>query len=229
MAGLIPLPQTVIHNSSRLTHREAHTLLSSFLTEADTNPAYRPDAVLTPHGAQATGIGSGSNLTLVHLDRILKGIAGTRVGGIEFNYGTGPPRKKRKIEDNQTVNGGAVKNGGNETQEDVVEMVDGDEEGQVALVGRETGDWQDKEDYELAQVDETADLEGRDPADAGDEEAAPTIDAVTRTDEVEVGSVTENTKSKNERDKRKLAKQDRRKKEKTYRNEEHKQKAKAKD
>lgn len=227
MAGLVPLPQTVQHSSVRLTHLEAHTLLSSFLAEADINPAYRPDATLTQSGPQAVGVGAGSNLTLNHLNRILQGIAGKRIGGVEFNYGQGPPRKKRKVDDDEGRSG--RKRG--EGDEDVVEAADGDEQGQAAIVGHETGDWQDKEDYEHAQVDETADLEGRDPADPGDEEpGAPVIEEPTATNEIEVdtASIAGAGKSQTDKERRKQAKQARRKRERVDKNETAKEKKKSK-
>lgn len=231
MSGLVPLPQTVHHSSTRLTHLEAHNLLSSFLTEAETNPAYRPDATLTQSGPQALGIGAGSNLTLNHLNRILQGIAGRRIGGVEFNDGRGPPRKKRKVEDEDghakqvTQRASAPVNG----EDDVVEMVDGDEEGQAAIVGHETDGWQDKEDYEHAQVDETADLDGRDPADTGAEAAKSTTDKTPADDvEVDTASLADAGKSKSDKEKRKQAKQARRKKERVDKNETIKDKAKSK-
>ncbi|KEF63155.1 uncharacterized protein A1O9_01131 [Exophiala aquamarina CBS 119918] len=80
MAGLTPLPPTVTHSTTRLTHREAHTFLSSFLSRAEIDAAYRPDSTLTGRGPQALSAGSSPNLTLHHLKRILLGIEGKRVG-----------------------------------------------------------------------------------------------------------------------------------------------------
>lgn len=226
MAGLVPLPQTVQHSSTRLTHLEAHNLLSSFLTEAETNPAYRPDATLTQSGPQAMGVGVGSNLTLNHLNRILQGIAGKRIGGVEFNYGQGPPRKKRKVDGDDEQRSQKDRVNG---EEDVVEMADGDEGEQAAIVGHETGDWQDKEDYEHAQVDETADLDGRDPGNAGAEEpAAPMVEEPTATNDIEIdtASIAGAGKSQTDKERRKQAKQARRKKERVDKNEKIKEKTK---
>lgn len=219
MAGLVPLPQTVVHTSTRLTHREAHDLLSSFLEESQTNPAYRPDAILTQHGPQASSVGEGSNLTLNHLGRILKGIAGQRVGGVEFNYGDGRA-KRRKVDtaSQDTGMGGFTSSppvandqdaqDGDGTEEVVVvEGVDGED--QAAIAGQGTGDWQDKEDYEHAQVDEMEDLGGRDPAGEGIEQ---------RGDDMEVTSVPGGGRSKAEKELRKQAKKDRRKKYKQDKN-----------
>jgi len=217
MAGLTPLPPTVLHTSTRLTHGEAHNLLSTFLEESQTNPAYRPDAILTQHGVQASSVGEGSNLTLNHLSRILKGIAGQRVGGVEFNYGDGRG-KRRKLEARgqgagmgvgeftsspPVVKDRSTRNGYGQEEVVGVEGVDG--EGQSALVGQEIGDWQDKEDYEHAQIDETVDLGGKDPAGEGIE---------GRNDDLGVASVPGGGRSNAEKEARRLAKKDRQKKEK---------------
>lgn len=226
MAGLTPLPQTVPHTSTRLTHGEAHHLLSTFLEESQTNPAYRPDAILTQHGVQASSVGEGSNLTLNHLSRILKGIAGQRVGGVEFNYGDG--RGKRRKVDARVQGAGmgmgeftssppivkdrSTQNGYSHGQEGVVGVEGVDGEDQAALVGHETGDWQDKEDYEHAQIDETVDLGGKDPAGEGIE---------GRNDDLGVASVPGGGRSKAEKEARKQAKKDRRKKEHQEKNRQH--------
>lgn len=211
MAGMTALPQTVVHSSQRLSHRQAHDLLSSFLTEADTNPAYRPDATLTTHGITAAGVGSTSNLTLNHLHRILKGIAGERVGSVDFNYGTGPPKKRRKVDHGEPQSSPPeaqkehVRNG-----VEVVGRENEDGEDQPAIVGEETGDWQDKEDFEHAQVDETQDLAEQDMADAQGTIEGSTIAADTGS---VAGGLTEMEKLA-----RKHAKQERRKQEKKDRN-----------
>ena len=212
MAGLTPLPQTHLHRSTRLTHGQAHDLLQSFLETAANNAAYRPDAILTQHGVQASSVGEGSNLTLNHLGRILKGIKGERVGGVEFNYGGGPT-KRRKIEGQ---NGGLgempssppvpvrqqqrTQNGYARDGDQVVGVEGVDGEDQAALIGQGTGDWQDKEDYEHAQVDETEDIGGRDTAGEGIEQ---------RGDDMEVANVSGGGRSMAEKEARKQAKKDR--------------------
>lgn len=221
MAGLTPLPQTVLHSSTRLTHGEAHSLLSSFLETAETNPSYRPDAILTQHGAQAAGVGAQSNLTLNHLNRILQGIAGKRVGGLDFE----PARKKRRLEDGENgeelpssppvIDGRTpkAKRGRRDDLQEVVEAEDGDETGEAAVVGEGRMGWQDKEEFEHAQVDETEDIGGRDPADPADGIEA-SVD-----EQLAGGSLTEQPMGQAEKELRKQAKKDRRKKEKQDRNE----------
>lgn len=163
MAGLTPLPQTELHSSTRLTHREAHSLLSSFLDRAQTNPAYRPDAHVTSHGLESTSSGDRSNLTLHHLDRILKGIAGQRLGGIVWNSGDGyRAQKRRRVDVERSNQQGSVRD-----ESDMVDVNEADGQLEPALGGQEVDGWQDKEDYEHAQVNETAGLDGRDPAGGG--------------------------------------------------------------
>jgi len=211
MAGLTPLPRTHLHSSTRLTHKHAHDLLSSFLEEAQTNPSYRPDAILTQHGPQASSVGEGSNLTLNHLGRIMKGIAGQRVGGVEFNYGDGRG-KRRKIEHlTGNVDSGAGLASSPPAPENLQhgneQVVDVEVEGgdQAAVVGQETGDWQNKEDYDYAQVNDVVDVGGRDPAAEGIE---------GRADDLEVATLPGGELSKAEKEARKQAKKDKRKKEK---------------
>ncbi|KIW94487.1 uncharacterized protein Z519_04463 [Cladophialophora bantiana CBS 173.52] len=80
-AGLTPLPTSVHHSTTRLTHSEAHSFLSAFLDRAENDAAYRPDSTLTERGPQALSSGSTPNLTLSHLKRILSGMEGKRIGG----------------------------------------------------------------------------------------------------------------------------------------------------
>lgn len=216
MAGLVPLPETVVHSSTRLTHLQAHTLLSNFLQEADVNPAYRPDAVLTQHGPQAAGVGSQSNLTLNHLDRILKGIAGKRIGGIEFDYGEGPAKKRRRVNGDAafTSSPPVAATGQNVAHagEEVVEMEEADGISEAAVVGHETDDWQDKEQFEHSQIDETVDQGERNMADAGSTRADEVVDGT------EGGSVVGQTMTLTEKEARKLAKSQRRRKERQEKN-----------
>lgn len=133
---------------------------------------------------------------------------------MEFNYGRGPaPKKKRKRGDEGEQGFTSsppvpVMDGG----EEVVEMADGagtreHGQGEAALVARETDGWQDKEDYELAQVEEMEDVGDRDPADPG-------AGIEGRVDDMDAASVAGQGLTKAEKEARKLAKKERRKKEK---------------
>ncbi|EXJ59410.1 uncharacterized protein A1O5_12291 [Cladophialophora psammophila CBS 110553] len=89
-AGLTPLPTSVQHSTTRLTHSQAHSFLSAFLDRAENDAAYRPDSTLTERGPQALSSGSTPNLTLSHLKRILSGMEGKRIGGsLELGKETG--------------------------------------------------------------------------------------------------------------------------------------------
>lgn len=202
MSGLIPLPQTVLHSSTRLTHSQAHDLLSSFLAEAENNPALRPDSQITTHAIQSQTSGLNGNITLTHLDRILQGIAGKRVGGVEFNTGT---KKRRKVDGDFTSSPPVVSH--EQVEEEEVEA--GEKE--AAVTAEETGDWQDKDDYEHAQVDETGDLPGRDPADPNED---PSIEQQHMRDDMDVRSATGQGLTAAEKEARKQAKKDRQKREK---------------
>ncbi len=96
MAGLVPLPTHRVHSTSRLTHREAHTLLSDFLERADVDAAYRPDSTVTERGPQAVSTGANPNLTLHHLKRILTGIEGKRVGGLIMTQEEEPQKQPKQ-------------------------------------------------------------------------------------------------------------------------------------
>lgn len=200
MAGLVPLPPTVTHSSTRLTHSEAHALLSSFLVAAESDPSLRPDSQITPHAIQSQSAGSGGNLTLTHLSRILQGIEGKRVGRADFNAGAKRSKVNGEMPSSPPVAG----------NEQIEEMeVDGGKEEPV-LTARETGGWQDKDDYDHAQLDETGDLPGRDPTDPNE---ADGIEQQQR-DDLEVQSLTGQMLTNAEKEARKQAKAMRRKQQK---------------
>lgn len=210
MSGLSPLPQTVLHSSKRLTHFEAHTLLSSFLTEAENNPALRPDSQITPHAIQSQTTGLNGNITLTHLDRILQGIAGKRVGGVEFSTGRNDSKKRRRMNGDVSSSPPVMATG----HERVKEQEDEGGEGEAAVMGEETGAWQNKDDYEHAQVDETGDLPGRDPADPNEGDGDAGIEQKQMRDDMEVRSVNGQGLTPAEKEARKQAKKDRQKLEK---------------
>ncbi|KAI9871353.1 MAG: hypothetical protein M1823_008473, partial [Watsoniomyces obsoletus] len=56
-------------------------MLSTFLALAENNPAYRPDSTLTEGGPISSSSAASANLTLAHLQRVLDGMEGKRVGG----------------------------------------------------------------------------------------------------------------------------------------------------
>ncbi|KIV77521.1 hypothetical protein PV11_09311 [Exophiala sideris] len=168
MAGMNPLPTHHIHSTTRLTHREAHTFLSSFLERAEIDAAYRPDSTLTETGPQAVSTGSNPNLTLHHLRRILTGIEGKKVGGDlaqSLGYGDGEdaggdtnriPRSKRPFDSQEETP--------RKSKRSTYEVVDSragpaDDDAAPAMgVTAGDDDWQDKDTYALAQEEGGLDL-----------------------------------------------------------------------
>jgi hypothetical protein len=152
MAGLVPLPTHRLHSATRLTHREAHGLLSDFLARADVDAAYRPDSTLTERGPQAVSTGGNPNLTLHHLRRVLVGIEGKRVGGLpaadDVDEVDGQKARAKQAQNNDL-------------------NLDG------------TDDWQDKESFVLEQGETSPEITAEDrhpgadldqPADSAEEE-----------------------------------------------------------
>ena len=86
-------------------------MLSNFLVLAENNAAYRPDSTLSERGPVSSSSGASTNLTLHHLNRILQGIEGKRVGGayafegvFEGNEEDGSARRKRRrVDDAEAV------------------------------------------------------------------------------------------------------------------------------
>ncbi|KPI45559.1 uncharacterized protein AB675_303 [Cyphellophora attinorum] len=185
-----PDPPAHLHSTTRLTHAQAHTFLKNYLSTADSNPAYRPDAVLTERGPVSNSAGAvtssdgsgGGDLTLTNLGRVLKGMAGTRVGGAEFKASLEEARSfnkgKRKAPDAavsatlasaEQRNSNEKRNDGDSNgpspakrprQETRADSNDNDE---PIIVEEPTAEepqpddaeqgWQDKDDYEMAQDD----------------------------------------------------------------------------
>jgi hypothetical protein len=218
MAHLTPYPPSRTHTSTRLTHSEAHEFLSSFLALTDTTPAYRPDSTLTNSGPISTSAGSGTNLTLAHLRRVLAGMKGEKIGGATMMDGFGSK-------------GGDHDEGGESRQDESrprkrprrdVEL-DGD--GEIVLEEQATtqqeSEWQAKDDFELEQeevVATVAEVADEQPqmGEGNGEEVAP--------EEAELDAVS-GGKSVDKKERKKLKKQ-RAQDEKRAREEERRKKAK---
>jgi hypothetical protein len=140
MSHLQPFPTTHTHSSTRLTHAQAHSFLCTFLETADSNPAYRPDSTLTVNGPVSTSAGSGTNLTLANLKRVLAGMAGQRVGGLPSRVGQG------KSEEEDADGGRPAKRPKRNVEVDGAGEVVVDEQAEKA-----EGEWQDKEDFDMEQ------------------------------------------------------------------------------
>lgn len=169
-----PLPPSVVHSSNRLTHLEAHTFLSEFITQSDLRPGYRPDSTLTENGPQAVSTGSNPNLTLHHLKTILLGMEGKKVGGGLGMFGGGDGEGEAAEEDTQTgqwERAGRTEFGTDgavsprSAKRKIYDVDSADYEGEDAAVEAvvgETNGWQGKDDYDLAQEDDGLDLMNED-------------------------------------------------------------------
>lgn len=165
-------PPSVTHTTTRLTHLEAHTFLSEFLTESDVRPGYRPDSTLTENGPQAVSTGSNPNLTLHHLKRILLGMEGEKVGG-----GLGLFGAEDASGDGEETGGAQYRAGGKRDRDttdaatprsakrriyDASTNDGADGETAVAAATGDGAEWQEKDNYELAQDDDGIDLMNED-------------------------------------------------------------------
>ncbi|KAL2427151.1 hypothetical protein ABEF95_009353 [Exophiala dermatitidis] len=209
MAGLTPLPTHRIHSTTRLTHQEAHTFLSSFLERADIDAAYRPDSTLTERGPQAVSTGSSPNLTLHHLKRILVGIEGKRIGGAILTEGE---------EDNNNNNETAASSKGtkrehqeesadkkqskrkiyNAADDDATNAIADNSDGPAIAVQPDDGEagWQDKDTFALAQTEENLEATADDRHPGADLEQ-PANEA----EEEELTHVEQSTSQKDPKDK----------------------------
>ncbi|KAK5064428.1 hypothetical protein LTR84_000261 [Exophiala bonariae] len=172
MAGLTPLPPSITHTTTRLTHLEAHTFLNTFLNRAEIDAAYRPDSTLAERGPQALSTGSSPNLTLHHLKRILLGMEGKRVGKQAFEEEAegqetgafGEKATKRTRGDDEAQGGRRSKpyttvldvEGDAEDSDGPALVVHPEDSspptrGGINGTGDDGDDWQEKDTYDLAQ------------------------------------------------------------------------------
>ena len=160
MAGFTPLPPSLTHTTTRLTHLQTHTFLSSFLATAENEAAYRPDSTLSERGPVATSTGGSAALTLGNLKRILKGLEGKRVGGahlkVDLDEGAGGKGKKRRRDD-MNDGEGVEKRRRQEERGFEVEVEDGEAVIRAEENASEGSGWQDQAAFELEQDDENVD------------------------------------------------------------------------
>ena len=243
MAGLTPLPPSVHHTTTRLTHLQAHTFLSNFLQTAENEAAYRPDSTLSDRGPVSASTGGGSvNLTLANLKRVLKGLEGKRVGGahlkVDFDGETGASsknKKRRRDDERDGYDGKAAGKRRRQQEEDNfgVDIENGETVIRAEENASEGSGWQEQGVFELEQDDENVDAmnEERDPGanleqpENKEEEREmlevevenPGKKADTRTEEAP-GAIKE--KSRKDKDKQKQDKKARKKEEKAQREKE---------
>jgi hypothetical protein len=163
--GLTPIPPTIHHSSTPVTHRTAHTILSSFLSLAELDPSLRPDSVLTERGPTSSSSAANPNLTLAHLGRIKTGMEGKRsktaTGDADYDFLRQDGSRKRKFgSGDEKPRKEKDKNALDNSLQTIEDWRDA---GEPALVSTSTAhgeeeEWQDREDYELAQDDDEVDV-----------------------------------------------------------------------
>jgi hypothetical protein len=177
------LPPHVHHSTSPISPLSGLNALTTFLDSANNTPAYRPDSTLTERGPISS---STSNLTLHHLNRIKLGLEGTRIGAAEIkaeDASLAPleeaESRKRKRELPKTPR---VERIVGQDFMPLVRVTSENDEPAVKTTEDTGGEWEDKDNYELAQDDEQVDMNTqRDPADgieqpANSQEAADVME-----------------------------------------------------
>lgn len=148
-------------------------MLSSFLSVAELDPSLRPDSVLSERGPTSSSSAANPNLMLAHLGRIKLGMEGKRMGGGAAEYSETEGRELGRSDGPQDRVGKKRKFGqveatpqrGKKKRDDFtpeVRTVEGGQgAGEPALVStateHENHQWQDRENYDLAQDDDEVD------------------------------------------------------------------------
>jgi hypothetical protein len=174
------LPPSILHTLLPISPATALDNLRTFLTLANDTAAFRPDSTLSTRGPISSSTSGQANLTLHHLNRIKLGLEGVRVGAAEIEaedkeaeahkeaerLERGVKRKRERDED-----GGERKGNEREVRSQEVPVVNATQEGgeEEPVVGEAEveagGEWEEKDDYELAQDEENVVMNAeRDPA-----------------------------------------------------------------
>ncbi len=231
MAGLTPLPPTVHHSTTRLTHLQAHTLLSNFLTTAENEAAYRPDSTLSERGPISASTSGSGGLTLGNLKRILKGLEGKRVGGAHLKTDldesvAGAGKKRRRNDTDRDDDDAAAKRRRQDEEYFEVEIEEGDAVVRAEENASEGSGWQDQAAYELEQDDENLDAMNEEHDPGANVEQPENEGEEQEMMAVEVEGTGAKEKSKQDKDKRKEEKKARLKKDKAQRAREREEKSK---
>lgn len=150
-----PLPITV-HSTTPLSPSAASSHLSQFLQRASIDPSYRPDSTLSNRGdgPQSNSGGTGNiNLTLFQLERILKGINGENLGGLEkatqiLNANTNSEDATPDPGWGQRERKGGYGTGNKVKRVTTVPVIATGDQGD----GTQASEWQDKDAFEREQV-----------------------------------------------------------------------------
>lgn len=180
MSSTQPAPHPLdVHKTNPLPPSTASSHLTAFLTRASIDPSYRPDSTLSNRGdgPQSNSGGTGNvNLTLYHLDRILKGINGEDLGIGKAEEILGKiENEETKFEDQgfgkPERQGRAAKKGPSQRLTSVPVITTAEEQAAAAAAqqtqdqpdGTTASEWQDKDTYDLAQDIEQGEVGDRDP------------------------------------------------------------------
>lgn len=209
------LSPSILHTLTPISPATALTNLSTFLTLANNTAAYRPDSTLSTQGPISSSSNGQANLTLHHLNRIKLGLEGHRIGAAEIeaeDKEAEAHREEERVERSLKRKREEGRRGEEEerevrSQEVPVVVETQEEEGEPAVV-EDGGEWEEKDDYELAQDDEEVDMNAeRDPA-AG-LEMAPELGDVMEIKETQLGGVmgrSENTAVLDKEERKRLKK-----------------------
>ena len=186
------LPPFVQHSAPPISPRDALSAITTFLEAANNTAAYRPDSTLSERGPVSTSTSGTQNLVLHHLNRIKLGLEGVRVGAAELKAEDAQADaqadeeralKKRKREDFAPQRTPKV------VKRDIIPAIsatgEDDAEPMVRTTEEQGGEWEEKDNYELAQDDEEVDMNAqRDPA-GGLEQPADSQDAADMMEMIE--------------------------------------------
>lgn len=194
-------PPAVHHPSTHLSTPETLSLLSAYLDAATTDPSLHPSAHLTEHGPVAPSSGPNTGLVLHNLRRVEAGLRGENLGEdltLRKDGGDGLPGLMMTMMVAADGGGGAGGGGAGEDGRDGASS--SKEMGDVVEMGG-GGEWQDKAEFERQQEVVRGDIGKRDSAvEGGFEEEGGYVPRV------------KTTWGPGDKDAKKKAKKDRRKK-----------------
>jgi hypothetical protein len=163
------LPPSHLHSTIPISPAHALSNLTTFLTLAHNTAAYRPDSTLSTRGPVSSSDSGQANLTLHHLNRIKLGLEGHRIGAAEIEAEDKDAeahkeveRAERNLKRKREEGQGKAEQREVRSQEVPVVLATQEEE---PMVGDDGGEWEAKDDYELAQGEDSVDMNAqRDPA-----------------------------------------------------------------
>ena len=181
------LPPSIQHTSHPISPATALTSLTAFLSTANDTAAYRPDSVLSPRGPISSSTQGTQNLVLHHLNRIKLGLEGIRVGAAELAAEDAAAQQEEEEERaaKRTKREPFVKTPRVLRGVDRIPVVTTEEP--TIRTEEEGGEWEDKDDYELAQDEENVEMNAqRDPAGGLEQSLSQPADAQEAAEMMEI-------------------------------------------